>query len=155
MSMTRDLLPTQSSGPLKCATSEEHSLPVLLLDGSGNSLKLALDNLVGDALLALLEGLADTGNDLEADGKGGLDLVSDDLVGVAEERAALRVAENDPGDTGVLDLLGRDLAGEGSRVDEVGVLGSDLDGGLGVREGLEEVDGGRGDDDLCEVLVLG
>lgn len=132
------------------ADAAQYSLPVALANLLGNGLELALADLVGDALLTLLEGLADTGDDLEADGESGLDLVGDNLVRVAKEGAALRVAEDDPGDASVLDLLGGDLAGVGARVDSVRVLGSDLDGRLNVAGDVEEVDGGRSDDDLCK-----
>lgn len=125
-----------------------YSRPVSLSDGSSDSLELALNDLVGDTALALLEGLANTGNDLEALSERSLGLVGDDVVLVAKERAALRVTEDDPGDTGLLKLLGRDLAGERTRVDEVGVLSGDLDRGSGVFESLEEEKCGRGNDDL-------
>ena len=59
------------------------------------------------------------------------------------------MAENDPRDTRVLELLGRNLASECAAVDEVRVLRRDLNGGLGGRKGKEEVQRGRGDDDLC------
>lgn len=131
----------------------DNVLPVLLLDGGGNGLELALDDIVGDVLLALLEGLTDTSDDLEARVEGRLDLVSYELVRVAEERAALRVAEDDPWDAGVLDLLGGDFTSEGARLLAVRVLGRDLDGLLDVTGDVEEVQGGGRNDDLC-VLVL-
>lgn len=122
--------------------------PVALADDRGDGLELALDNVVGHVLLALLERLADTGNDLETARKRGLDLLGDDLVRVAEERAALRVAEDDPGDAGVLELLGRDLASERARVLGERVLRSNLDGLLDRADNVEEVQRGRGNHDL-------
>lgn len=137
-------------GQYRLKFQRKYSLPVSLANLLGNRLELALTDLVGDALLTLLEGLADTGDNLEANGESSLDLVSDNLVRVAEKGAALRVAENDPRNSGILDLLGRDLASVGSRIDRVRVLGSDLDRGLDRARDIKQVDGRGGDDNLCK-----
>ena len=127
------------------------SLPVLGLDDVGNSVELSLDDLLGGSVLSLLEGLTDASNDAESGADGSLDLVSDELVAVSEEGSSLRVSEDDPVDVGVLELVGGDLSGEGTRSLGEGVLGGDL--GRGVEELLDrkEVERRRSDDDLCGV----
>lgn len=58
--------------------------------------------------------------------------------------------DDDPGDLGV-DQLGRgDLTGKGTVGRGVAVLGGDLDGRADLLGSLEEVQGGRCDDDLCK-----
>lgn len=125
------------------------SLPVALANLLGNGIELTPAHLVRDALLTLVQGLADAGNDLEAASKRGLDLVGDDLVRVTEQRSALRVTEDDPRDAGVLDLLRGNLSRESTRVDEVAVLGSNLDRSVDVAVDVEEVDRRRSNDNLC------
>ena len=81
----------------------------------------------------------------------GLRLLRDELGGLAEDGAALGVAENHVGDLGVGELGWADLAGEGTRGDVVAVLRGDGDGGaLDKIADAQKVERGRGDDDLCE-----
>lgn len=192
---------------------DDNVLPVLLADDLGESVNLAVDDLLGPVRVALLERLADAEDDLNA----GLErlrglvrgamsrqcyssgvwleawagrkrdkahLLGDELVGLVEEGATLRVAEDDPVQADVLQLgepgegkrtgtqgsvlrgkasqgngLGsslwppggvdsRDLAGVGAGGELVGVLGGDRDAlAAELLEG-EDVEGGRGDDDL-------
>jgi hypothetical protein len=65
------------------------------------------------------------------------------------------VAEQGPGDVRVLELGDGDLAGEGAVGLVEDVLGGDLDALAGVLAGEEEVEGGRGDDDLGVGVDLG
>lgn len=123
----------------------------LLADGS----ELVDDNLHGLASVALLEGLTAAQDDVDAAVKGSLGLVGDEGVGLLEDDAALAVAEKGPGDVGVLELRNGDLAGEGTVGLVEDVLGSDLDALAGVLAGEEEVEGGRGDDDLGVGVDLG
>lgn len=135
-----------------CFASEgRYSLPVLLLDLAGDSLELPLNDLHGHVLLPLLERFTNTSDDAKSGLHGGPDLVGDKLVGVAEKSSSLRVAENDPVDVGILELLWGDFTGEGTLELGVGVLGGDLDRGLDRFLDLEEVDGRRGNDDLYTV----
>jgi len=127
--------------------------PVLDLLGDGG--KLGNDDLHGLAGLALLEGLAAAQDDADAAVNGGLGLVGDEGVGLLEDDAALAVAEEGPGDVGVLELGDGDLAGEGAVGLVEDVLGGDLDALAGVLAGEEEVEGGRGDDDLGVGVDLG
>lgn len=130
------------------AVGKLDSLPVSLLDLLGDSGKLALDDLLSVARLALLELLANAGNHLETSDERSLDLVGDNLVGLAKEGTALRVTENDPVDVGVFELVGRDFTSEGARGLGVAVLRRDLDGLFEGGLDLEKVERGRGDDDL-------
>ena len=57
----------------------------------------------------------------------GLRLLRDELGRLAEDGAALGVAEDHVGDLGVGELGGADLAGEGARVLEVAVLRGEVD----------------------------
>lgn len=111
--------------------------------------ELLADDVDGGAGLALLEALAAAPDDADAVVGGVLCLGGDGLVGLGEEGAALRVAEDGPGDAGVLELADADLAGEGAVGLVEDVLGGDLDVLAKEVAGEEEVEGGRGDDDLC------
>lgn len=111
--------------------------------------ELLADDGDGVAGLALLEALAAAPDDTEAVLGGELGLGRHDGVGLGEDGAALRVAEDGPVDVAVLELLDADLAGEGAVGLVIDVLRADLDVlPDGVADELE-VDGGRGDDDLC------
>ena len=127
--------------------------PVLNLLGDGG--KLGDDNLHGLVGLALLEGLTAAEDDADAAVNGGLGLVGDEGVGLLEDDAALAVAEEGPGDVGVLELGDGDLTGEGTVGLVEDVLGGDLNALAGVLAGEEEVEGGRGDDDLSVGVDLG
>lgn len=59
------------------------------------------------------------------------------------------MAEDDPCDAAVLELLGRDLTGESAVGLVVDVLGSDLDTLAEVLAREEEVESGGSNDDLC------
>ena len=59
------------------------------------------------------------------------------------------MAENRPCDAAVLELVGRDLAGEGAAGLVEDVLRGDFEAGAQMLAGKEEVEGWRGDDDLC------
>lgn len=58
------------------------------------------------------------------------------------------MTDDDPRNLSVDELRRSNFAGESSVGGSVAVLGGDLDGGLDFFGGLEEVQGGRGDDDL-------
>lgn len=66
--------------------------PVLLLKELDDGLELLLDDLGGPIRLALLEGLADAEDNGEAVVERDARLLGDELRGLVEERAALRVA---------------------------------------------------------------
>mmetsp|Transcript_4521 Transcript_4521/g.8869 ORF Transcript_4521/g.8869 Transcript_4521/m.8869 type:complete len:263 (-) Transcript_4521:25-813(-) len=88
-------------------------------------LRLAhVERLVG---VALLERLADAVHDLKALGEGVLELGLEEVVILLEVLPALRVAEDDPRASNVLDLVRGELAGEGAVALEVAVLGGDGD----------------------------
>ena len=67
---------------------------------------MCLADLLGLVGLTLLEGLSDAENDREAVVEGSAGLLGDELGGLVEDRAALRVTEDDVGDLG-LSKLGR------------------------------------------------
>jgi hypothetical protein len=127
--------------------------PVLDLLADGG--ELVDDDLHGLVGLALLEGLADAEDDVDAAVESGLGLVGDESVALLQDDAALAVADQSPGNVGVLELRGGDLAGESAVGLVEDVLGGDLDALAGVLAGEEEVEGGRGDDDLGVGIDLG
>ena len=127
--------------------------PVLDLLADGG--KLADDNVHGLAGIALLEGLADAEDDVDAAVDGSLGLLSDEVVGLLEDDTALGVADERPGDVGVLELGDGDLASEGTVGLVEDVLGGNLNALASVLAGEEEVEGGRRDDDLGVGVDLG
>lgn len=116
----------------------------LLRDGG----QLGSDDVDGLAGLALLEGLANAEDDTETTVEGSLGLGSDEAVGLLEDDTALAVAEESPGDVGVLELGDGDLTSEGAVWLVEDVLGSDLNAGTEVLAGQEEVEGWWGNDNL-------
>lgn len=128
----------------------------LLLEGG----KLGGDDLEGLAGLALLERLAAAPDDADAVVGGVLGLGGDDLVGLAEDGAALAVAKNGPVDAGVLELVGAGLTGEGTVGLVEDILGSNGDLLLQGLTGSQQVDGRGSDNGLwsnngCKPLVSG
>jgi hypothetical protein len=123
-----------------------------VLDLVGNNLELLGDNVDGGTGLTLLEALTAAQNHAEVGVKRSLGLVGDDLVGLAQDGAALRVAEDGPGDAAVLELRGRDLASEGTVGLVVDVLGGNLEALAEVLAGGEQVEGRGSDDNLCVVV---
>lgn len=131
---------------------DDNLAPVLDLVGDG--LELGSDDLDGLAGLALLEGLAAAENDAEATVNGRLGLGGDKAVALLEDDTALAVAEEGPGDVGVLELLHGDLAGEGSVGSVEDVLCCDLDAGAEVLTGEKEVEERWCNDNLCGGLLV-
>lgn len=76
-----------------------------VLDLLGNGSELTEDNLGGLVGLTLLQLLADTGHDLEAGLEGVGNLGANLFIRLLEDLAALRVSENDPLNTEVLEHL--------------------------------------------------
>jgi hypothetical protein len=124
------------------------SPPSLLIEHIDDALQLPLINLIRLIPLPLLQSLSNTKNNLQTSLHSSLGLVRDELDGVPKHLPSLGVADDDPRDLSVDELSGGDLPGESSVGGSVAVLGGDLDGGLDFFGGLEEVQGGRGDDDL-------
>lgn len=154
-----DLLRLLGGGDLAGANSPDGLVgnnnvgPLLGADSLSDGTELCGDDGDGLALLALLEGLAAAKDDADALVEGVLGLGGDELVGLLEDDTALRVADQGPADVGVLELGGGDLAGEGALVLVVDVLGGDLDLLAELRACEKEVDGRRGDNDLCGVTL--
>lgn len=154
-----DLLGLRGGGDLSGANSPDGLVgnnnvsPLLGADSLGDSTELCGDDGNGLVLLALLEGLAAAKDDADTLVKGVLGLGGDELVGLLEDDTALGVTDQGPADVGVLKLGRGDLAGEGALVLVEDVLGSDLDllAELGACE--EEVEGRRGNNDLCGVKL--
>lgn len=120
-----------------------------VLDLVGDSLELGGDDLDGLVGLTLLEGLTAAKNDSETAVDCRLGLAGDEVVGLLEDYTALAVADEGPGDVGVLELLGGDFTSEGSVGLVEDVLGGDLEARAEVLTGEEEVEEGRCNDDLC------
>lgn len=126
--------------------SDDDVRPVLSLGLESG--ELAADDIDGLAGLALGKALTAAPDNADAAVGRELGLGGDNGVGLAEEGASLGVAEDGPVDAGVLELRDADLAGVGTARLVVGVLGGYLDV---LAEGVadeEEVEGGRGNDDL-------
>lgn len=111
--------------------------------------ELLADDGNGLAGLALLERLAAAPDDADAVLGGVLCLGGDELVGLLENGAALRVAEDGPVDLGVEELRDGQLASEGAVGLVVDVLGGDANLRSEAVADEDQVDGTRGDDDLC------
>jgi hypothetical protein len=121
------------------------SLPVVLGNDTGESLELPRHDLGRLLSLPLLEVLSNAEDDIDTNlqrseglfhvvnipkwAEGGdrwdTHLGSDELVRLVEDGATLRVAEDDPGEVEVLQLVERDLTSVGTRRELVSVLGSD------------------------------
>lgn len=127
--------------------SNDNLAPVLHLVRDG--LELRGDNLNRLVRLPLLQALAAAQNHAEAAVQGCLGLGRNECVVLLQDHAALRVAEDGPCDAAILELLRRDLAGEGAAGLVEDVLGSDLEALAQVLAGEEEVERWRSDDDLC------
>lgn len=111
------------------------------LDG----LQLGLDYVDRLVALSLFEGFAEAVDNFKVVLQGGLDLVAEILVRLFEVGPALRVAQDDPLQVHVLELLGRDLAGIGPRPKLGAILGSNLHIGvlLGVLNSEQVQENGR------------
>lgn len=109
---------------------------------------LASNHFVGVASLALLQGLANAGNDLEASGQGMRGLLGDQFIGLLEDGTTLRMAQDDPIDVDVLQHGGRNLASEGTLGLLVGVLSGHTDAAGQQVAGVHQVDGWAADDHL-------
>lgn len=121
----------------------------LLPDGS----KLTLDNSQSLAALTFLESFANTQDHAKSSRERRLGLVRDQRVRIAKQGAPLRVAEDDPGDSGIYELSCGDLASECTRRSGVAVLRCDLDVGLDCCKGSEEVERRRGNHDLWNIVL--
>ena len=122
-------------------------------DGTLYSVKLSLDDIIGLTSFALLKSLTDAEDDLEAVGLGAGSLGSDHLVSLTVELSALGVTNKGPLKAEVLDLLSRDLSGEGTVATTANVLGSDKH--VRVEHGLGggDVESDRGHDDLNTLSI--
>jgi hypothetical protein len=107
---------SSSSNSPNWLVSNNNVVPVLLLKNLGDSSKLLLDELDVWLFLALglaftnLERLADAKDDTKTTVKSSSGLGGDGLVRLAKESTALRVADDDPLDANIGELLDRDLA---------------------------------------------
>jgi hypothetical protein len=124
-----------------------------VLDLVGNSLKLLGNDLDGVTRLALLQSLTAAQNDTEATVYRRLCLARSEVVALLEDLAALRVADEGPGDAAVLQLVGRDLTGESTVGLVEDVLCGDFETLAEVLACKEEVEGWWCDDDLYAELA--
>lgn len=120
-----------------------------VLDLVGNSLQLLGDDVDCATGLPLLKALTAAQNDADATVERSLGLAGNEGVVLLQDGAALRVTEDGPCDTAVLELLGRDLTGESTVGLVVDVLGGDLKTLAEVLAGEEEVESRGSNDDLC------
>lgn len=127
----------------------DYLLPLLGRDDLGDSSKLRSDDLDGLTLLALLEGLSAAEDDVNVLVESGLGLGGDELVGLADDDTALRVADQGPVDVRVLELGSGDLSSVSSLVLVVDVLGSDSNLWLSLGTGKSQVKRWWSNDNLC------
>ncbi len=132
---------------------DDDSLPGRLGNITSNSIQLPLYNFLGLVCLSLLQGFSNTGNNTQTSFNCRLDFFSDKLVGISKHGSSFGMTKNDPVDIGIFELVGRDFTSEGSRGGGEAVLGRDLGWGLELGLDVEEVDRGRGYDDLLQVSV--
>lgn len=92
-----------------------------------DSLELLGHNIDGLTRLTLLQALTAAQNHTETAVHRRLCLAGNEVVVLLEDLTTLRVAKDSPGDTAVLELFSRDLAGEGSVGLVEDVLRRDLD----------------------------
>jgi hypothetical protein len=136
---------------MKMENTGRDSPPSLLIEHIHNALQLLLVDLIRLIPLPLLERLSNTKNNLQTSLHSRLSLVRDKLDSIPKHLPSLGMTDDDPRDLSVDELRRGDLPGESSVGGGVAVLGGDLDGGLDLFGSLEEVQGGRGDDDLYKV----
>jgi len=120
-----------------------------------------------------LERLSAAQNDAQATVKRSLGLASDELekilaskiviilwqkphnthlIVLAQHSPPLAMPQHSPGNTAILELVDADLAGEGAIGPIEDVLRGDLEAGAQVLARQEQIQGGRGDDDLCNCV---
>jgi hypothetical protein len=128
--------------------------PLLLAQNLLNSRKLGRDNRLSLTGLALGKGLAAAEDNPDAAIDGSLGLGGDEGVVLLEDFTALGVADQGPGDTGVLELVNGDLASVCAiwLIEDVLCGNLDLVLGLLLREG--EIDGWWCNDDLWEERMV-
>lgn len=110
--------------------------------------KLFADDIDGLAGLTLLQGLSAAPDHANAVLGGVLGLEGDNLVALAEDGAALGVAQDGPVDAAVLELRDGDFAGESAIGLVVDVLGGNFEALAEVLADEEEMQVRRRDDDL-------
>jgi len=123
-------------------------------NGTLEGFELLLEDAIGLSRLSVFESLSDADNGVQANFLGLLDLLCDELVGLALLLSTLRVTDESPFEFEVLDLVGAELSGEGTVLGGADVLGADLD--ILVEEGLHgsDVEGDWCDHDLDLFLVV-
>mmetsp|Transcript_54924 Transcript_54924/g.111624 ORF Transcript_54924/g.111624 Transcript_54924/m.111624 type:complete len:207 (+) Transcript_54924:636-1256(+) len=124
------------SGNLSCANcpdrfvGNDNLAPVLWLQLLDHRIQHPLVHLVGLAGLPLFQQLPNGQNNLESSCKSLGHLLGNILVGLTVLRATLRVAQQSPLDSSVLELCGTDLTGEGTFSCLAAVLGTGRDAQL-------------------------
>lgn len=124
-----------------------------VLDLVRDSLELLCDHTDGLALLPLLEALTTAQNHTQSSVERSLGLACNEGVVLLQDHTALRVAQNRPGNTAVLELVGRDLARKGTVGLVEDVLRGDFETFTEVLACEKEVEGRRGDDDLYSCVL--
>ena len=124
-----------------------------LVDGCLDGIKLSLEHIVGLVFVSLLKSLTNAKDGLKTSGLSLSDLLGDDFIILTEELSALGVANESPLKAEVDDLLGTDLASEGTVALGADVLGRHEH--IRVEHGLSgsDVEGDGSNNDLNAVLV--
>ena len=126
---------------------DDHVLQLLGGDTVQSDLHLHADQFLGDTLLTLGQALAHADDGLQTTGQRRTGTLVDGLVGLGEVLTALAVADHHILHAQVGEHVGRDLAGEGTGLFKVDVLGTHMDVGataLGHRHA--QVGEGHADD---------
>lgn len=98
-----------------------------VLDGVRHSLQLLGHDSNSAAGLPLLQALTTAENNAQSAISRGLCLASDERIVLLQDYSSLRVSKDRPGDTAVFELVGRDLAREGTIRLVEDVLGCNFD----------------------------
>lgn len=113
-----------------------------------NSLELVGDHLDGLVCLTLLQAFSAAQNDTKATVESRLGLARDKCIVFLEDDPTLRVADESPCNTALLQLLRGNFASESAVGLVEDILGSDFDTLAEMLAGEEKVERWRGDDNL-------
>ena len=136
---------------------DDDALQLLLGDAAQGNLGLHGNQLAGDALLPLLQGLTHAEDDGQAGIQSGAHTLLHGDVGLSEVLAALAVADDDDVHAHGAEHLSADFAGVGAALFPVAVLRADLDVGAGggLLGGSQVHKGGAGHNVAGRVLHQG
>jgi hypothetical protein len=116
-----------------------------------NSLELLRHHLDGLVRLTLLQALTTAKNDTQATIDSRFGLACNKLIVFLENDSSLRVSQDGPGNTTLLQLIDRYLTREGAVGLVINVLGGNFEALTEVLASKEEIERRWGDDNLCSM----